>query len=449
MTLEPSEPPAGMNPGQSAIRTPQFAIPDPLSAIRREPRWYPWACFLLMLAALQLVAGPKIRLSQWEVQAAHNAGVAEGVAWLEGRLDIPQRNADLLHERMHDTALFNGKVYNVFPPLMGFLTVALAPLHKLLEHPTDYWFPWFHTILIFWPLPIAAFVVLRRHAGDSAWAALLTLALMAGTPVLPNLFYAAGGELAQSNHVVSQVGLLIFAADMLGRRRIWPALIGLALSTWTRQMTLLYALPLLWVAWKEKRLVLALAGLALITSPLLTLNYLKFGNPLDFGYQYIYVGREGEELAQRCKEYGLFSPHFVASNAYYMHLAPPDIELGVNTLRIVDPNPYGTSIWITTPLLMYVFVAAGSWLRDPPRRLLMLGTLAVILGLSFYHSPGFLQHGYNRFALDFLPIWLVVVAGRTLGGPNHRWSWLTVGCITWSLLYFQSIVPDIFIRNVR
>lgn len=427
---------------QQADAMGQSEIPNPQSTIPFEPRWYAWACFLLMLVGLQLALGPKIRLSQWRVQAETNAGVAEGEAWLHGRLDLPQQRPDLLHERMHDTALFNGKVYNVFPPLMGFLTVALAPLHKLLLlDGTGYWHSLAYTLLVFWPVPITAFIVFRRQTGDSAWAGLLTLAYMGGTALLPNLYFAGSGNLGQTNHVLSQVGLLIFAADMLGRRRVWPSLIGLMIAVWTRQMTILYALPLIGVAWEKKRLMLCLMGLVVIVAPLLTLNYLKFGKPWDSGYQYIYVGREGDGIAERFKAHGLFSAHFIPENAYYMHIEPPrlDIEPTLTSLKITESNQMGTSLWITSPLLLFVLLAAPSWFREGPRRLLMLATLPVMLGLLCYHSTGYLQHGYNRFALDFIPIWLAVIAGQTRGGWR---SWFTLGCTAWALLYFQAIVPD-------
>jgi len=343
---------------------------------------------------------------------------------------------------MHDTALYKGKVFNVFPPLMGFLTVALAPLHKLLLDRTDFWLPLPYTALVFWPVPIAAFLVFRKQTGHSAWAALLTAGFMGGTALLPNLYFAGGGNLGQTNHVLSQVGLLIFAADMLGRRRIWPSLIGLAIAAWTRQLTILYALPLLWMAWKQKRLALCLVGLAVIVAPLVTLNTLKFGNPFEFGYRYLYADREPDMMDERCLTYGTLSPHFIAENAYYMHVAPPrvDIEPSLTSLKITESNQMGTSIWITSPLLFYVLIAAPYWLRDGPKRMLMLSTLPVMLVLLFYHSPGYLQHGYNRFALDFIPIWLAVVAGQTRSGWR---TWLTLGCTAWSMLYFQSIVPNV------
>jgi hypothetical protein len=411
-----------------------------------------------MLAAIQLMLGPKLRLSQWGASAKNNAAVAEGIAWLEGRLDIPHQGGPEPDQRMHDTAWYNDTSYNVFPPMMAILTVLLSPLHRFFGFPTGMWSPWFYSPLIFWPMPIVGFIVFRRQTGDAAWAALLTVAWMGGTAILPNLHEARLGYLGQINHVVSQVGLLIFAADVLGRRRIWPALIGLLISTYTRQLTFLYGLPLLWVAWRsghggpgvspvvaKRRFLMCLAGLAVIAAPLLTLNYLKFGNPVDFGYRYMYEGRWEGQMGSRCREHGLFSSHFIPENAYYLHAAPPRINFDFPYFRIQDDNPNGTSMWITTPLALLAVVGALRWWADPRRRILMLGTLPVMAGLLCYHSPGFMEHGYNRFALDFLPIWLVVIAPQTRGGWR---TWFTLGCTAWSLLYFQSIVPDVSVKMV-
>ena len=439
-----------------------------------ESRWRALGCFLLMLAAIQLTLGQKIRLSQWELFAQKDAGVAEGVAWLHGRLDLPP----LVHEeldwnyppltqdpsspthRLHDTAYYppTGKIYNVFPPLVSILTVILSPLHRwLLDGRADLWLQTPYVLLVFWPLPIVGFLVFRRRTGDSAWAALWTLAWMGGTAVLPTLNQAGHGWLGGIDHVVSQVGLLILAADCLGKQRIWPGLIGLLISTYTRQMTFLYGLPLLWIAlrrgrgeesspvWDVRRFLLCAAGLGVIAAPLLTLNYLKFGHPLDFGYRYIYVGRESEPMGRRCVEYGTFSTHFIPENLYYMNLAPPQIgEASLAGVQLSSANPYGTSLWITTPLALWVFIAFRRWWKERNVRILMLGTLPVIAGLVCYHSPGFMEVGHSRFALDFLPIWLVVVAPHTRG----RWrTWFTLGCVAWSLLYFQAIVPDEPIRR--
>jgi hypothetical protein len=399
-------------------------------------RWQIAGSFLLMLAALQLIIGPKVQLSQWGINAEGNAGVAEGVAWLNGRLDIPHEGRDAAHDRMHDTAFFNGKVFNVFPPLIPLLTVALSPLHQALIGRTDMWLPWPYTLLVFWPLPILGFIAIRRQTGDAAWAALLVVAWMGGTAVLPNLVFAKGGELGQINHVVSQTGLLLIVIDLLGRQRIWPAMIGLLIATWTRQMCLLYALPIAFVAWRQRRIPWLAGGLVVIVAPLLVLNHLKFGSALDFGYRHIYVNRAHEAMSQRCIEHGVFSTRFILENLYYMHVAPPSLDISPTEIRLAESSAMGTGLWLTSPIFVWVILAARRWWAHGPSRLLMLGTIPVMAGLSLYHSPGFLQHGYSRFALDFLPIWLVVISPFTRGGWR---SWLTLVSAAYGLLYFQQI----------
>jgi hypothetical protein len=175
-------------------------------------------------------------------------------------------------------------------------------------------------------------------------------------------------------------------------------------------------------------------------APLLALNALKFGNPLDFGYRHIYVNRDSEPMARLCRAHGAFSPRFIPDNLYYMHLAPPAIDdLYFTHVDLKADQLMGTSIWITTPILLFTFVGAGTWCRDPPRRAMMLGSLLVMIGLLCYHSPGFMQSGYNRFALDFIPVWLVLGASQTRG---CRRSGLTLACIAWSLLYFRAVAPQ-------
>src|SRR5438270_12791712 len=108
---------------------------------------------------------------------------------------------------------------------------------------------------------------------------------------------------------MTQIGLLLLAYDLLGARRIWPALNGLMVAVWSRQLTILYAVPLLIVAWPRRRVGLVIAGLTLIVAPLLVLNYLKFGNPFESGYGYVYENRH-DWVAQRYHMHGLFSLHF-------------------------------------------------------------------------------------------------------------------------------------------
>ncbi len=413
-------------------------------------------CLGLLFAAVQLVAGPKFQLSQWQASADGNAGIAEGEAWKRGRLDLPPvvngqldwsypKASGELGRRLHDTAYVpeQGRIYNVFPPLAAILTVVTSPLHRFLGFPDGFWPAATLVYLAYVPLVVTGFVVFLRRLKDPVWAAVLTLGWICGSAVLPNLHAAQGGQLGQTYHVVSQIGLLILAADVLGRQRIWPGLIGLLISTYTRQLTCLYGIVLLWMAYRRhgtRGALLCVSGMAVIAAPLCLLNYMKFGSPLDFGYRFIYTGRETEKLAQDCMNHGTFSPWFIPTNFYYQHLALPRLDdVSLTGVNFSEDNPYGTSMWFTTPMAVWALVSARQWWRQREARWLMLGTLPVMLGLLCYHSPGYLELGYNRFALDFLPIWLLVSAPFTRGG---RRTWLSVVLIAWSLIYFQSMVPD-------
>ncbi|MFO0974031.1 MAG: hypothetical protein U1A27_11425 [Phycisphaerae bacterium] len=410
-----------------------MTTPASVATPPRESRGRAAGCLLLLVAAVQLVLGPLLQLSQWDLSAERNAGVAEAVSWLSGRADLPHAD-DPLHHRLHDTALFRGRVFNIFPPLIGFFTIGLAPVHRLLLGRVDLWLGPVYVLAAYGPVVILAYLLLRRESNDSAWGALLALGYLGGTALLPMCFHARFGQAVHLNHVLSQTGLLLLTWDALGRRRVWPGLIGLALATWSRQMTLLYALPLLWLARRRGRLGAACAGAAVIVAPLLALNWVKFGSPFDSGYRYVYAGRD-DFLSHRAAAHGLFSPHFVAQNAWFMHAALPVPRLSGDGVRF-ETDELGASIWFTSPMLLYVFVAARRWWADPARRGLMLASLAVMAGHLLYHNTGYVQPGYSRFALDFIPVWLAVAAPATRGGIRTPF---TLAATAWSLLYFQSL----------
>ncbi len=418
---------------------------------RASARWTNIGCFLLLAVALHVAFGHIVRLSQWQLLPEYNAGVQEGVAWLSGRLDLPFEGDDPTDpgQRGWDTAVFTPpgesapRVYNVFPPLISILTAALHPLHHYpLGLPAGVWSPWTMVWLVYWPLVVVGFVAFRRRAGDAGWAALLVFALIGGTAVLPQLVFSGKGLLGQLNQVISQIGILLIAHDVLGRRRIWPGLIGLFIATYTRQLTFLYGGALIWAAWQRAGLrgaAWTTLALAVIAAPLLALNHAKFGHAFDFGYRYIYVNRD-DPVARKVHDHGVFSARFIPENAYYMLLAPPRVdELTPVSIRISETNDASTSIWITTPLALMIFFAVPAWWREPAARALMLATLPILIGHLCYHSPGWLARGYNRFALDYLPVWLVVVAPWTRGGERNWRTGFTLAAVAWSVWYFTNL----------
>lgn len=407
------------------------------------------ACFLLLVFAIQIALNPAIKTSQWGLTAKDNSGVAEGVAWLNGRLNIDPDCTDPADPKARpwDTACHRDpadgklKVYSVLPPLVALLTVALKPVHDILAEaaPEGTWSPWTMVWLMFWPMVLMSFIALRTRLRESPWSAFLAFGLIGGTAILPELVETGRGMFGQMNHILSQTGLLLILWDLFGKRRIWPALIGLLIAGYTRQLTFLYAPMILWAAWirwRAKGLVISALGVAVVAAPLLVLNYLKFQNPLDFGYKHIYVNRD-DEVAVKCNTEGVFSTKFIPENAYFFFAAPFEVrESSPISLRFEEGNQQSTSLWLTCPLFLLIFVTVGKWWREPLARGLMLCTLPIIFGHLCYHSPGWQASGFNRFALDYLPVWLVVIAPWTRQGWK---TWFTLFATAWSVWYLLNL----------
>ena len=166
----------------------------------------------------------------------------------------------------------------------------------------------------------------------------------------------------------------------------------------------------------------------------MALNAAKFGNPLDSGYLLIYRGRD-TQAARNARAHGLFSVHFAKENAYYMNAALPWSRDDDGALAW-RPSPDGGSLWISTPLAALALAGAGFWWRDRTARALMLCSLPIIAAHVLYHNTGFVQHGYYRFALDYLPVWLVVAAPWQCSGWRR---WPTLACTAWGLAYFGMV----------
>lgn len=409
-----------------------------------EPQWRVALCFCLMLIGIYVIACPIIRLSDWQI-GLNNHGWIEAKAWWSGRIDLPIDAPAPEVPRPRDTAWFDGKVYNVFPPLWTFIsyvTIGLLRLQsgwgELTAGDVDaFYAPWYVGIVAL-PLPIVGFWAFRNAIGRSDWAAVLTGCWILGTPLFSLLFSCREGEVNSINHVISNTALMLIAADLLGARRIWPAAVGLVLGAWTRQLTFLFLPAILYVAWQSaahrvRNMLIVGVAAVIAVGTLASLNWLKFGNPLDNGYAHIYTGRT-DEYARRFREHSsVFDPRYIPRNLYQMNIALPEARISRMRL-ILDSHGDGVSLWLTSPVLLYGIFFVRRWWHDPTRRALMLSSALVLLGILCYHTTGSVQKGMYRFAMDFAPIWLVVIA-PWVTEVRHRY--ILLACFAWSALYFH------------
>ncbi|MFQ5424400.1 MAG: hypothetical protein ACE5F9_10525 [Phycisphaerae bacterium] len=413
---------------------PSVGREHPVPAAAGQSRWHVAGCFVLMLIGLHLVAEPKVGLWKWHVIRNQNPAFQEGLAWRHGSLTLPQRTID--------TALYKGRVYSVHPPLFALLTMTATALGGWQGVPEGtFYTPWY-VMMVALPLPFIGFWAFQQVLRRAEWSAVLTAYWLLGTPMFPALVDCQCGSINALNHVLNGMGLMLIAGDLLGRKRFWPAAIGVVISVWSRPHMVFFGLAVIGVAWlaktdrrRRQKIALAVAGLGLSAGTLMALDWVKFGSPLETGYRYIYDYRQDTALAKGVSTYGVFSPHFLPHNLWCMNLAPPRFRTSPALIQ-PDNTKDGVAIWMTSPLLLAAFLDLRQWWRNRTARLLVLASAVVIGTFLMYHATGAQNKGYFIYALDFLPVWLVIIAPWTLRGRHRQ---VTLACLAWSVLYFQMI----------
>jgi hypothetical protein len=391
---------------------------------------------VLMLIALHLAVGAKVALPTWRVTQEHNAALEEAFAWRDGRLD--------LQVNRYEVAPFGDKYYNVVGLAFTLISFLGTSLSQSWGAPAGELYSPLYLAIVAVPLPLIAFWAFGEVTRSKPWAAVWTFYLIAGTCLLPVLATCGTGSIYYINHVLSVIGLLLIGGDLLGSRQIWPAAIGLLLAAWSRQMTAFYAIPLVWLSLRSASPVntglptprllnwIAISTVAVMVALPGVLNWLKFGNPLNTGYQLLYEGRF-DAIAMRAKAC-FFGFANVSMHAWAAIAQLPRLDVRGGGLYLDVVGTQGVSIWLTNPLLFAVILTLRQWWRDPAARGLMLTTILVAAADVCYHTTGSTDAGYYRYALDYLPVWLLVIS-KHLRQPAAR-EWVLLA-IAYSCLYFR------------
>jgi len=149
------------------------------------------------------------------------------------------------------------------------------------------------------------------------------------------------------------------------------------------------------IGWSLQSAIPVVIGVGL----LLGYNYLRYGAIFDFEYGNI---NGAVWILQNVQKYGVFSPHFMLYNLYYMFLAPPPLT---STCGYYLTRNWGMSMLVTTPAVIYAFRkfkiswwTCGCW----------CSVLLSVIVLSMYSNNGSQQYGY-RYMLDFtIPIIMLI-----------------------------------------
>jgi len=145
-------------------------------------------------------------------------------------------------------------------------------------------------------------------------------------------------------------------------------------------------------------------GLPVIIAVLLIFlyNFLRFHDPFNGGFAY---QLEFPNTAA-ARSLGLFSLIHIPTNFYSAVLRAPTPILRSSaswTLKFpfIQNNPYGMSIFFTSPYFLYLFTLKWSAFTARDKNLMLMILVGCLLVFSYY-GVGIQQYGY-RYSLDFLP----------------------------------------------
>ena len=383
-----------------------------------SPSRLDWTIYIAVFIILQI---PAI-INFYYNDGTNNAYTLFAQSLLNGNLTLPKM------DNYGDMAYFNGHYYLPYPPLPSLILVPFVALFGAQQ---------VNTVAIATLLACVSLYTLYRI--------FLKLPLKTSyySWLLIGFFFGTGYWLALFNshhsysfaHITSCLFQLLLINELLGKKR-W-LLIGtlVGCSFLTRQFTIIYilfALGYMFYLHKSesrktvvKDVFLLLLPTAFCVSIYLVYNYLRFGNFLNTGYNYIlYMGI----LKDRVDEYGVFSARYFLFNFYCFFLKGFNIEFkGSTYLNIKDMDLWGTSLLAASPFL--IASVKAQW----PKILKVSAWLTIILiltGQLFYHNNGWQQVNTSRFSLDFLPLLVVLAAA----GVNHVPKWLFKGMVVYAVL---------------
>jgi len=345
-------------------------------------------------------------------------------SFLRGQVDLVNPLAT------KDLTFFNGKYYVSFPPLGALLMTPLVALRGVQE---------FNILLfnIFFAALGVTFTYLTLEAmrarglSQLSWRGHAALALFLGfgtaqysitlrglvnftSQILTTTFLALALWLVLQTKRRFRVNALLagsaLALALLARPNVvfaWCALAALKFQ----DEDFSFKRFIQWSIFSAIPIAAAVLGL-------FWYNQIRFGSPFDFGYEYMLV-------AQRLKDdlavYGQFHPHFIFENLRDNFLRLPYWD---ENCRMLAFSPQGTSIFITSPLLLYVIARSGATKQSPRSNKetasryalaatwrtgawLSIGIIALLHAL--YYNSGAVQVGY-RFSLDFMPVIIMLLA---------------------------------------
>ncbi len=399
-----------------------------------DRNWYPAASRILMLVSIGIVSYVVYRhFAQW-MDWRHTPNKAYwpelADAFIHGRLYLINPSTQ------HDLTFYKGNWYVPNPPLPALILIPLVAL----VGPANINMVLFsifsgsiNVVLVYLVLEKASQIgmIPTKRAGN-LWITVLfalgtahwwlaTMGMMWFVSQLLTLTFAALAVICVLYRASPWWAGLCLGFSMLSRPNVftlWPLLAGIAVYFFYQEdKRFNFTRFLKWSI--QSAVPFILAGVLL-----LYYNFIRFGDPTDFGYVTI---NSAEWLMSAVQTYGIFNVHFLPINAHMMFVKHPYISFA-NHCFYYSPSREGVSILSMSPALIYIFRrfrinlwTIGAWIS-------ILFSAGLLL---FYHNNGSSQLGY-RYLMDFiLPVLLILGIG-----VGEKTGWLFKVLVILSVLSY-------------
>lgn len=330
----------------------------------------------------------------------YNSYALQADSWRQGRLDLGQNYSWL------ELAIYEGKYFVSFPPFPSYL---LFPFTFLFGSQTP------DNLILCLIIAVAVIYTFRlaTECGISPYGALAgTLLVVIGSNHIFVMFDASVWFFAQTLCFTLSMASLYYALKNKG---------GLSLGCWAcavgcRPMQIVFVPVLLLILYQNERKQQESSLLEIILKrwkwyipPVLIglsyviLNFVRFGNPLEFGHNYLPEFTEAE--------YGQFHSEYIAGNLKMLFHLPEFSEDGV---MIIDH--FGNlSMLIVSPIFVLFLIYLVGLLWKKEQKLIKMFIVLLVLSIIYMlivvmHRTMGGWHFGNRYTNDLLPwIYLGIV----------------------------------------
>ena len=364
---------------------------------------------------------------------AKNIHVYQALALLDGHVYLPFSEPGV----NFDIALHNGIYQCPFPP---FPAIVLLPFVALFGEAT-------RVVPISLALTALNIIVLaqllKKLEIEARFIPWLVAAFVLGSPYWGVVRGSSIGS--YFSHVVAVTGILLALNEAFGRARGGLVGLFLGIAFLSRQLSVYTAIFLAAVLWQHPRfnshkerlgsLLTFGSSFGVAIAVYLTFNWLRFGNPFDTGYSKWVL--TDPFMLERWNNFGSFHPWYFFHNFAYMFIQGFHLEFSP-PMYLDKPHvdPFGTSLTFASPFVFFAFQARG-------RKFLRWGAWISVgfclLHALFYFGNGWVQENGIRYALDFIPVLVVLVALGIHRVDSKIWKGAIAYSIALNLLAFSLI----------